>query len=45
MTPATWVQWTDKTKQEQVIAEFQKPLGPVGDKSSPVAFLSSSRCS
>ncbi|HZM55523.1 MAG TPA: HsdR family type I site-specific deoxyribonuclease [Acidimicrobiales bacterium] len=35
----SWVQWTDKTKQEQVIAQFQKPLGLDGEKSSPVAFL------
>ena len=35
----SWVQWTDKTRQEQTIAQFQKPLGLAGDKSSPVAFL------
>jgi type I restriction enzyme, R subunit len=35
----SWVQWTDKTKQEHAIAQFQKPLGLSGEKSSPVAFL------
>jgi type I restriction enzyme R subunit len=35
----SWVQWTDKTKQEQVIAQFQKPLGLAGEKASPVAFF------
>ena len=35
----TWAQWTDKARQDAVIADFKKPLGPAGDKSSPVAFL------
>ena len=35
----TWAQWTDKARQDAAIADFKKPLGPAGDKSSPVAFL------
>jgi type I restriction enzyme R subunit len=35
----TWAQWTDKARQDTVIADFKKALGPAGDKSSPVAFL------
>jgi type I restriction enzyme R subunit len=34
-----WMRWTDKSRQDVVIAEFKKPLGPSGEKSSPVAFL------
>ena len=34
-----WAQWTDKSRQDAVIVEFKKPLGPAGDKTSPVAFL------
>jgi len=35
----TWVQWTDKSRQDGAIADFKKPLGPVGERSSPIAFL------
>ncbi|BAC17069.1 type I site-specific deoxyribonuclease, HsdR family [Corynebacterium efficiens YS-314] len=35
----TWLQWTDKARQEAVIAEFKKPLGLPGEQTSPVAFL------
>jgi type I restriction enzyme R subunit len=35
----TWVQWTDKGRQDGAIADFKKPLGPVGERSSPIAFL------
>lgn len=35
----TWAQWTDKTRQDTAIADFKKPLGPAGERSSPVAFL------
>ena len=35
----TWAQWTDKARQDAVIADFKKPLGPPGEKTSPVAFL------
>lgn len=35
----TWVQWTDKARQDAVIADFKKPLGPAAEQSSPVAFL------
>ena len=35
----TWSQWTDKSSQETVIADFKKPLGPASDRTSPVAFL------
>jgi len=35
----TWAQWTDKTRQDAVIAGFKKPLGPTGERASPVAFL------
>lgn len=34
-----WAQWTDKTRQETVIADFKKPLGPAAEKTSPIAFL------
>jgi type I restriction enzyme R subunit len=37
--PPAWGQWTDKTRQSQAIANFKKPLGPAGDKHSPIAFL------
>jgi len=35
----SWLQWTDKARQDSVIAEFKKPLGPPGEHTSPVAFL------
>ncbi|MGW4654409.1 type I restriction endonuclease subunit R [Streptomyces sp. NPDC004279] len=35
----TWLQWTDKARQDAVIAEFKKPLGLPGEQTSPVAFL------
>ncbi|SFO37705.1 type I restriction enzyme, R subunit [Pseudonocardia ammonioxydans] len=35
----TWLQWTDKSRQDTVIAEFKKPLGLPGEQASPVAFL------
>jgi len=35
----TWAQWTDKGRQDAVIADFKKPLGPAGERSSPIAFL------
>ena len=35
----TWSQWTDKSRQDSVIADFKKPLGPTGEKTSPIAFL------
>ncbi len=35
----TWLQWTDKARQDAVIAEFKKPLGLPGEHTSPVAFL------
>jgi type I restriction enzyme, R subunit len=35
----TWAQWTDKARQDAVIAEFKKPLGGAGEHTSPVAFL------
>jgi len=35
----TWVKWTDKTRQDAVIADFKKSLGPTGEQASPVAFL------
>ncbi|MDG9713155.1 type I restriction endonuclease subunit R [Streptomyces sp. DH10] len=35
----TWLQWTDKARQEAVIAEFKKPLGLPGEQTSPAAFL------
>ena len=35
----TWAQWTDKARQDAVIADFKKPLGPAGEQTSPVAFL------
>lgn len=35
----SWTQWTDKSRQDTVIADFKKPLGPPSDKSSPIAFL------
>lgn len=35
----TWVQWTDKARQDAVIADFKKPLGQAGEQASPVAFL------
>jgi type I restriction enzyme, R subunit len=34
-----WAQWTDKSRQDAVIAEFKKPLGLPGEQTSPVAFL------
>ena len=34
-----WAEWTEKGKQEAAIANFKKPLGPVSEKTSPVAFL------
>lgn len=34
-----WAPWTDKSRQDAVIAEFKKPLGLPGDQTSPVAFL------
>ncbi|HEY0637609.1 MAG TPA: HsdR family type I site-specific deoxyribonuclease [Pseudonocardiaceae bacterium] len=34
-----WAQWTDKARQDAVIAEFKKPLGLPGEHASPVAFL------
>ena len=41
--PADWAQWTDKAKQEAVIAQFKNPLPAEGDAdpehTSPVAFL------
>jgi type I restriction enzyme R subunit len=40
---ADWAQWTDKTRQDQVIEAFKKPLPPIDDadpeQSSPIAFL------
>ncbi|MCX3287482.1 HsdR family type I site-specific deoxyribonuclease [Streptomyces sp. NEAU-H22] len=35
----TWQQWTDKARQDAVIAEFKKPLGLPGEQTTPVAFL------
>lgn len=35
----TWAAWTDKARQDAIIADFKKPLGPIGDQSSPIAFL------
>ncbi|MFV8268113.1 type I restriction endonuclease subunit R [Mycolicibacterium peregrinum] len=35
----TWVQWTDKARQDAVIEDFKKKLGFPGEKTSPVAFL------
>ncbi|WP_432887993.1 type I restriction endonuclease subunit R [Kribbella sp. CA-245084] len=35
----TWVQWTDKARQDAVIADFKKSLGPTSEQASPVAFL------
>jgi len=35
----TWVQWTDKGRQDTAIADFKKPLGPNGEHTSPIAFL------
>ncbi|WP_368680482.1 HsdR family type I site-specific deoxyribonuclease (plasmid) [Rhodococcus opacus] len=35
----TWSQWTDKVRQDAVIEDFKKKLGPSGQKTSPVAFL------
>jgi type I restriction enzyme R subunit len=35
----TWVQWTDKVRQDTAIAGFKKPLGPNGEHTSPIAFL------
>ena len=35
----TWAAWTDKARQDAVIADFKKPLGLPGEQSSPVAFL------
>jgi hypothetical protein len=40
--PATWAQWTDKTNQEQAIAQFQKALRGTSPARSPSS--SSSRC-
>jgi type I restriction enzyme R subunit len=41
--PADWADWTDKTRQEKVIAQFKKPLPVEGDAdpehTSAVAFL------
>jgi type I restriction enzyme R subunit len=41
--PADWAQWTDKSRQEAVIAEFKKPLPVPGgadlENTSTVAFL------
>lgn len=41
--PADWADWTDKAKQDAVIAQFKKPLPAEGDAdpehTSPVAFL------
>jgi type I restriction enzyme, R subunit len=41
--PADWAQWTDKARQEAVIAQFKKPLPVEGDadpeNTSTVAFL------
>ncbi|MFN8119344.1 MAG: HsdR family type I site-specific deoxyribonuclease [Micropruina glycogenica] len=34
-----WAQWTDKGRQDKVIAEFKQPLGLPGEHTSPVAFL------
>jgi type I restriction enzyme, R subunit len=35
----TWAPWTDKARQDAVIAEFKKPLGSAGEHASPIAFL------
>ncbi|RSM41899.1 type I restriction endonuclease subunit R [Amycolatopsis balhimycina DSM 5908] len=35
----TWLQWTDKSRQDAAIAEFKDPLGLPGKQTSPVAFL------
>jgi type I restriction enzyme R subunit len=35
----TWMQWTDKARQDTTIADFKKPLGVPGEHASPVAFL------
>jgi type I restriction enzyme, R subunit len=35
----TWAQWTDKGRQDAVIADFKKPLGASGEHASPIAFL------
>lgn len=35
----SWLRWTDKGRQDAVIAEFKKPLGLSGEHTSPVAFL------
>jgi type I restriction enzyme R subunit len=36
---ADWATWTDKDEQEDRIEAFKKPLGPDGEKTSPVAML------
>lgn len=35
----SWLEWTDKARQDAVIAEFKKPLGLPSERTSPVAFL------
>ncbi|WP_323958885.1 HsdR family type I site-specific deoxyribonuclease [Arthrobacter sp. JZ12] len=35
----SWAAWTHKSNQEVAIADFKKALGPVSERSSPVAFL------
>ncbi|MEW1986247.1 type I restriction endonuclease subunit R [Pseudarthrobacter oxydans] len=34
-----WAAWTDKSKQENAVDDFKKPLGPPGERTSPLAFL------
>lgn len=34
-----WAQWTDKRRQDAVVAEFKQLLGLPGEHTSPVAFL------
>jgi type I restriction enzyme R subunit len=36
---ADWATWTDKDEQEDRVEAFKRPLGPDGEKTSPVAML------
>jgi type I restriction enzyme R subunit len=35
----TWLQWTDKVRQDAVIEAFKQPIGMASEQTSPVAFL------
>ncbi|MCY4368755.1 MAG: type I restriction endonuclease subunit R [bacterium] len=37
--PAHYLRWTDKSQQEGRIDRFKLPLGPAGEKESPLALL------